>query len=254
MLFFAASASAAGASIAQGFKTTETNLLTGALMSVRKDAPDMVELVTPQRAERLAGVMSDNPLISVSDSTSSVQVITEGTTPALVSDINGAIKAGDRIGVSTIKGIGMKATQSGAIVGIAQTDFAGGSATERTITGADGKSRTVHIGLVSVRVGVAAYVADQHSSQAPALLQDLANNVAGRSVSVVRVLFATLLLLLLFVTVAMLLYGAVRASIISIGRNPLSEAILRKSLSQVGLTAGVVTAVGLASIYLILRV
>jgi len=253
-LFFAASASAQGASIAQGFKTTETNLSTGALMALRQDAPDVVELATREHSERLAGILSDHPLISVTDGTSSAQVITEGTTPTLVSALGGDIKAGDRITISPIKGVGMKATASGVIVGVAQSDFKSGSGTERTITGADGRSRKAHIGLVSVRVGVAAYVVGQQSSPVPSVLQDLANNVVVRSVSVVRVMFATLLLLLLFVTVTVLLYGAVHSSIISIGRNPLSEVILRKSLLQVGLTLGIITTVSLASIYLILKV
>ncbi len=253
-LMIMASVSAAGASVAQGFKTSMADPPAGALMAPPQDAPDTEEWATPQRAERLAGVSSNNPLISVSDSTSNVQVITQGTAPTLVTNMNGEIKTGDPIAVSSIEGVGMKAIESGVIVGIAETDFDSASATERVIANADGSPRTVRVGVVAVRGGVVAYITGKQSTAIPSLLQDFANNVAGRQVSVVRVLFATLLLLLLFATVTVLLYGAVHSSIISIGRNPLSEAILRKSLSQVGWLVGVITTVGLISTYLILRV
>ena len=67
-----------------------------------------------------------------------------------------------------------------------------------------------------------------------------------------RVVVAGLLILFIFVTVVVLLYSSVRSSIISIGRNPLSESAVRKSLLQVGLTIFGVMAFTVIVVYLIL--
>jgi len=66
------------------------------------------------------------------------------------------------------------------------------------------------------------------------------------------VLLAVIVLLLAFISIAVLLYSAVKSSIISIGRNPLSEGAVRKSLLQVGLTIIGILLITLITIYLIL--
>jgi hypothetical protein len=58
--------------------------------------------------------------------------------------------------------------------------------------------------------------------------------------------------LMLFVIVGILLYSAVRSSIISIGRNPLSEQAVHKSLFEVGLAIVGVLIFTVIVIYLIL--
>jgi len=65
---------------------------------------------------------------------------------------------------------------------------------------------------------------------------------------------AALLVLFLFAAVIILLYSAVRSSIISIGRNPLSENAVRKGLLEVGLTVVGVLAFTVIVIYLILTI
>lgn len=86
----------------------------------------------------------------------------------------------------------------------------------------------------------------------PPVLQDFANNLAGRSVSPVRVMVAGFLIAFVFVTVVVLLYSSIRSSIISIGRNPLSESAVHKSLLQVGITVFGVMAFSVIVVYLIL--
>jgi len=205
--------------------------------------------------DKLLGVVGAKPLIELSGGASGVQVVTSGLTLALVSDINGKVVNGDRVTASPIEGVGMKATSSSVIVGIAQGDLAHVSTEKRTITTKDGKKQTVNIGLLPVQVGVAYYTVDDgKASYVPPFLQELANNVSGRNVSPVRVLVAALILLLLFICITVLLYSAVRSSIISIGRNPLSESAVRKSLVEVGLTVAAVLVFAILIIYLVLTV
>ncbi len=249
-------ASAQGnSSIAQGFKANATNITAAAIVGLEKSNTNTIELSSTGNVARMVGVVSDKPLIELSGGTSGIQVVTSGLTIVLVSDINGKVVNGDKITASPIEGIGMKATESTTVVGTVQGDLASAKTETRSITTNTGKKEAVHIGLLPVQVGVSYYtVATQDSPFVPGFLQSLANNVTGRNVSPVRVLVAALILLLLFVSVTVLLYSAVRSSIISIGRNPLSESAVRKSLLEVGLTVVAVLLFATLVIYLVLTV
>jgi len=255
-IFCALPVSAQGnSSISQEFKTKDNNVSSAALVGIEKDNSNTIELSNMEDTDKLLGVVGAKPLIELSGGASGVQVVTSGLTLALVSDINGKVVNGDRVTASPIEGVGMKATSSSVIVGIAQGDLKSVSTEKRTITTKDGKKQTVNIGLLPVQVGVAYYTVDDgKASYVPAFLQELANNVSGRNVSPVRVLVAALILLLLFICITVLLYSAVRSSIISIGRNPLSESAVRKSLVEVGLTVAAVLVFAILIIYLVLTV
>jgi hypothetical protein len=255
LFFIGVSAAAQGnSSIAQGFKTQNSNITAAALVSIQKDNSNSIELSNRNNADRLIGVVGSKPLIELSGG-AGVQVVTSGLTLLLVSDLNGTIVNGDKVTASPIEGVGMKATESTTVVGTAQGDLRSVTTENRTVTAKDGKKQTVHIGLLPLQVSVAYYtVPTSKASFVPGFLQDLANSIVGRNVSPVRVLVAGLILLLLFVSVTVLLYSAVRSSIISIGRNPLSETAVRKSLFEVGLTILAVLIFAVLIIYLVLTV
>lgn len=241
------------AAIAQGFQTEEQDVKAGALMSLKDDSPNNVELATQDTIDQLVGVVGENPLISLSEGGRSVQVVTSGVTTALVSDINGEVKTGDKITASPIAGTGMKATTSNIVVGSAQADLNSVKTTEHEITDTEGGKHTVKVGLIPVQVNVTFYAAaTDKSSFLPSFLQDFANGVAGKEVSPVRVMIAAIIMLLSFLSIAVLLYASVKSSIISIGRNPLSEVSVRKSLFQIGGIVIAILLLALITIYLIL--
>lgn len=255
-LFVALPAYAQGdSSIAQGFQTKDASITAAALVSVVKNDPKSVELSNVTNLGRLAGVVSNKSLIDLSDSSNSVQVVMSGLTLALVSDLNGTVSNGDKITSSPIEGVGMKATQSGMVVGTAQGNLAGVQTEPRTLVSRAGQKKLVHIGLLPVQVGTDYYsVTEKKAPFVPGFLQELANNVTGRNVSAVRVLVAALILLLLLVCVTVLLYSAVHSSIISIGRNPLAIGAVRKSLYEVGLTVIAILLFTVLIVYLVLTV
>ena len=256
LVIFAFPADAQGNSaIAQQFQATGSSITAASLVSIQQDHPNAIELSSTAHADRVVGVVNDKPLIELSNGNNGVQVVTNGLTKLLVSDVGGAIVTGDRITSSPIEGVGMKATSNTTVVGVAQGTLDLSQAQTKTITDKTGKHVTVHIGLIPVQVAVAFYNADagKKSTFVPTFLQSLANNVAGRDVSPVRVLIAGLIMLLLFLSITVLLYSAVRSSIISIGRNPLSESAVRKSLFQVGITVLVVLLVAAVIVYLVLK-
>lgn len=242
--------------IAQQFQTTQTDVTPASLVGIQKDNPNQIELSVAERVDQLVGIVSSKPLIELSNGGSGVQVVTSGITMALVSDLNGKVLAGDKITASPVAGVGMKASEPAIVVGTSQAALDSVQTETREITDLDGKKQSVRIGVIPVQVGVAFYSPDtaKESAFVPPFLQSLANNVSGRNVSPVRVLVAALILLLVFLSITVLLYSSVRSSIISIGRNPLSESAVRKSLFEVALTVLTVTVFAVVVVYLVLTV
>jgi hypothetical protein len=239
--------------ISQGFETGDSTLVAGTLVSLETQSKNKVQAANTERAEKLAGIVGEKTLIELSGSGSQIQVVTSGTTIGLVSNVNGEVKIGDKITAAPINGVGMKATESGMIVGTAQEDFKDAKqVSKHFITDKDGKLKEVSIGLLLVQVNVTSYAVENEYTFLPPFMQGIANSVAGRNVSPIRILGASLTLFMGIIAIAVLLYTSIRSSIISIGRNPLSEGAVRKSLFQVGGVSIGILLVMLIAIYLIL--
>jgi len=240
-------------SISQGFQSTDTKIVVGALVSLKQGTPNTLELGTEDNAERLLGVVGNKSVIELTTGKSSVQVVTNGSVTVLVSDINGSIKDGDKIAASPIAGVGMKATASTLVIGTAQADLSTADTDSRSVTDRHGKEKTVRIGAIPVQVDKVFYQATpSQNSFLPPVLQQFASTVAGHEVSSMRVVISALLVLLLFTVVTVLLYSSIRSSIISIGRNPLSKESIYKSLLEVGLSVLGMLVFAAIVIYLIL--
>jgi hypothetical protein len=247
------SAQSSTASISQGFQTTDKEVSVGSIVSLESNSTARVQLSNLERVDRLAGVVSDKPLVSLSTGSNEIQVVIGGVTPVLVSTINGDIKTGDKITASPINGIGMKATSSGQVVGTAQEDLTSVETRSVTITDRQQQPQTVKVGTVSAQINIAYNAAqDEATSFVPLFLQQLANSVAGREVSALRIVICLLLLLMGFVGAGILLYSSVQSSIVSIGRNPLSEGAVRKSLLRVGVVALAVLLATVGAAYVVL--
>lgn len=240
-------------SIAQGFVTDDTGIVSGALVSLKNGSGNSVERSTTENLDRILGIAGEGSLIELSKGEGTVQIVTTGEAVALVSDINGDVRAGDKITASPIAGVGMKALTSTVVIGTAQASLSNVDTETRTLTDKSGKSQTVRIGAVPIQVDKVFYEASlDEASFVPPALQDFANSIAGRHVSPIRVMIAGFLILFVFVTMIVILYSSVRSSIISIGRNPLSEGAVHKSLFRVSLTIFGVMIFTVIIIYLIL--
>jgi hypothetical protein len=241
-----------GAVVARGFTTDDKAVVQGSLVATKADNAEAVEPATIERAGRLAGVVVTAPLLGLSSgSQAQVQVTLSGTAAALVSDINGAIKAGDKITASPIAGVGMLATADSQIVGTAGVGFDTKSAKTVSVTDKAGKRQSIHVGTVPLAVGVSYYVAPTNQFLPP-FLQSLANTISGRPVSGARILLSGIVLFLAFGVVFALIYTAVRAGIVSLGRNPLAAGAIEHGLVNVGVTVLLVVVLTLLGVYLIL--
>lgn len=199
-------------------------------------------------------VTADQSLLSfTSTAGKQVQVATSGVSQMFVSDVNGAVVSGDAITASIISGVGMKATDNSKVIGTAQGSLADsqGKRTE-SITLADGTKQTVQLGVVPVAINISYFYKQQAKSVIPSAIQDVANAVAGRNVPALPIIISLVIFIVAVVSVGGLVYGAIRASIISVGRNPMAQAAVYRSLLQISGLILAILGAGLGAIYLIL--
>lgn len=246
--FFSTAASAT--LISQGYAVTSP-IPTGALVSLSTTKAGTAVIADLKNQDKLFGVavISSSALLSISGGSGEVQVASSGLAPVLVSTEGGAIKRGDNLGVSTIAGVARKSTPGSRTIGTASDDFDGSEpgSNKRTLDTNSGK-KEVSVGQIPVNIGVGNYQPNglDTGSVVPTWLQTVSNTVAGKVVSPVRAVIATTILLAAIISVSVLLYGAVRTSIISIGRNPLAKNSVFKGLAQVIVI--VIVILGIASV------
>jgi hypothetical protein len=246
------------AALSQGYNAKES-IAPGTIVSLDRAVINTVQPATQDNVEELLGVIvpSAGAVLSLSSgSESEVQVATNGLTAAAVTNLNGDIRAGDKITVSPLAGIGMKAVESTKVLGVAQADFDANTpnVASREVKDKTGQTKTAVIGQIPVLVEVSYFVSGSgdQNTLVPSFVQDLANTVAGKHVSILRIGLAAGLLLFALLVVGLLIFGSVHSSIISIGRNPLSQKAIFRSLLSVILVSGALLSVTLGAVYLIL--
>lgn len=186
-----------------------------------------------------------------------VAVVSSGVASVLVSDARGVIKAGDRITMSSVEGVGMKAISSGWMLGIAQRDFdsAPRDAIQEKVITNSGEEKTIFIKEIPVLLSVSYYNADagDRATGLTSSMQDVLEAVAGRSVPADKALLAMIIFGVAMILLVTLIYSAVKNSILSIGRNPLAHTKIVTTLIKVMATTVVVITITLGAIYLIVN-
>ena len=244
--------SGAVTTISQSY-TSKSDLAVGSIVSLETNSTDRVVASTSQNAENIFGVVisATGSLLTVTtDGESQVQVATSGTLPVLVSDFNGDIKRGDHITGSPLSGVGMKASNNTRIIGIAQGEMEG-KKKEKYKT-KDGQEKEVTVGQVTVLVNVAYFFKEPEKTIVSAAIQNVANGLAGKKVETLPILLAAGVFLITLIIVASFIYSMIHSSIISVGRNPMSQAAIYRDLLQMSSLVLTILAAGMVSIYLIL--
>lgn len=241
-------------SISQSYTTTGRIPL-GSIVSLEKDSSDKVVAAASSNADSLLGVVinANSSLLSLSNSEENqAQVTTTGTVQVLVSNINGQLLRGDHITASPISGVGMKATANVRTIGIAQGDLTTNKNAEQTYKDKDGVSHTVIIGEIPVLVNVSYFFKEPDKTIVPSALQNIANALAGKTVSTLPIIISSAIFVVMLVVVVSIIYSMIRSSIISVGRNPMSQSAIYRDLIQLSALVIVILAVGLIAIYMIL--
>jgi hypothetical protein len=245
-------------SVTQGYGTDEA-LQTGMIVGTVEDNPEKVESITLEQLDRLLGVVvdaNDSP-ITLSDQEQKVFVATVGRYDVLVSDQEGEIKPGDFVTISSLSGIGMRATyEQSQIVGRAVEAFNGkdGVVGTSSLTDTKGESRNVDIGRIEIDVGISQNPLAKSAAVTPEWLGKIGQAIAGKSLSPARIYISAAIFLVGSFIAGAILYAGIRSSIIAVGRNPLSKRTILRGLLEVIFTSLIVFIVSVVGVYLLLRV
>lgn len=238
----------------QGYSTTE-KLPLGSIVSLQNNTSDHVVATTTKNVDSILGIVvndGSSPLTLSNGKDNQVQVATSGMSRVLVSDINGVIAQGDQITASPIKGVGMKATGNAKVVGIAQGDPTTSGNAKQTYTDAQGNKQSLTLGEVPVLVNVAYYFSQPEKTVIPSAIQNVANALAGKKVDTLPILISAAIFVITIIVVVSIIYSMIRSSIISVGRNPMSQSAIYRDVIQLSALVLGILAVSLISIYLIL--
>jgi hypothetical protein len=244
-----ASSVAKADNVVEGFTAQET-LRPGQIVSLVDPKARTVKATPANAGASIYGVVvdpSDAPITLVGQD-SRVFVAVTGTYQVLVSVGNGQIKTGDYISISSINGIGAKATPGDPIIlGRAASGFNGSN---NIVTSSGGKN----IGRIYVNIAVAKNPISNSDPTLPAFLRKAADGLANKSVPVIRVYTALLIFGVSLLAAVTVLYSGVQSSLISIGRNPLSRKAIFSGMYKTVFTGLGVFIIGMAGVYLLLKI
>ena len=241
--------------ISRGYQTQDTSLMPGMLVSLDPNSTDnlpIVERATEENIQSIIGVATtvEESSITVASSGQTVFVESEGEVRAYISDLNGQINQGDQLTISPLRGILAGANDDSKIIlGTALEDFPLDGLQTREIETNEGVKST-NIALMRINLSTK----HVNGSQADSSLERLGQSVAGKDVSEIRVIVASVIFLLVLFAEGGILYGSTSSAVTSLGRNPLAGQVIRRQLIQVMFAAFGVLVIGLLSIYLILWV
>lgn len=232
--------------VVQSFASSQT-LQPGLIVALDKAQTRAVKPAVYGQEDQIYGVVvdpSDAPL-TLNSQNGQVFVTTSGTYNVLVSTANGAIKQGDYISLAPTSGIGAKAKSGqSTVLGRAEGSFDGSSGVITTGGGAA-------IGRLPVAIAIQAN--PLNSNTVPAFIKRAADGVADQPVSAVRIYAALAILLAAVAAGVSILWSGIKSSLVSLGRNPLSKRTILGGLYRVIFTGLGVFILGLAGVYLVLK-
>jgi hypothetical protein len=234
---------------------SKDKLVIGSVVSLKKNTTDQVELASIGNSNYILGIVIDvinSQLTISSNNANEVHVATSGVEPVLVSDINGPITVGDSITASPVSGVGMKATDNVKVVGVAQETFPNGSASKTTVSDKSGKKQDVKLGQISALVNVAYFYKQPDKSIIPPAIQNVANALAGKKVNSLPIIISIGIFIMAMIVVMSIIYSMIHSSIISVGRNPMSQAAVYRNVIQLSTLVIIILAVAVGVIYMVL--
>jgi hypothetical protein len=250
---------ASAQSVTQGYKS-DTLLQNGMIVGLDPRDVTKVEPINSGQYNLLHGVVVNpsSSIILVGNNSTNVYVSTSGRVSVMVNDQNGNINPGDYVALSSVSGIGDKAIVTDPLVlGKSVSAFNATDSAQQigtvTVKDSTGKTSSLHIGYVTIDIAIGKNPLIVTDNSLPSVLSRASNLVAGKIVSPVRVYVSILILAITAFVSGSLIYGGVRSSMISIGRNPLSKKVITRSLTQVVIVSLLVFLSGVFGVYLLLK-
>jgi hypothetical protein len=260
-IVFSLSAAVSAVTLTQNFRASE-QLAKGTIISLDKQA-SAVTRSNGKNITNMYGVVVESGDISFftqAEHQNDATVSNSGVVLTLVSNATGDIEVGDPITVNGIAGIGQKATVSGRILGVAQSAFSDKSPNAKQFeVDQNGSKKNIKVGLIPVRISVSDYTTstsalDLKDEQNRNKIEQIADSLAGKIVKPIALIISGLILISGVFISTFLITSSSYASMVSIGRNPLSEKkIIRSLIGLIALSIGIFCASLLLS-YLTLKI
>ena len=251
-LFFTGNVFAVSAEYTQSY-SSDQKLYFGSLVSLEPNNESKITLANTENAKNFLGVYIDDggSTLAVNMSDAANQVAVNGKVVALASNLNGDIKKGDFLAISTVSGVASKALASDSVIGSANTDFDENNPknTRTEIINSDGLKREIVVGPIEIDL----FKIQKNTSFQPGILQKLEQSI-GKPISSLKLVLITLLSLAIVVAIASMSYAAIRTSIIQSSRNPLAQPVIMQSLAKTIFIIVLTGIIGFSLIYLVIRI
>ena len=243
-------------SITQGYRTASATPK-GAVVSLTKAGGQEVEQSTTDNDGLVVGVVVDgqDALLDVQPQGSQVRVAVSGEVSILVSNVNGNIKTGDRLIASPLAGIAavdFPPAPGVKYIAVADNDFNDSTTGAKKISVklSNGNSKDVSVGTIRARILLANRAPG--NGQDKNFLVSIARQISGKNVSLLQVLTSAAVLITCLALTGMILYGSIKGTFVSLGRNPLSRDSILTGLMRVVVIAVLILSMGAVISYLIL--
>jgi hypothetical protein len=240
--------------------SASTVLPRGTVVQIDEQDTKKVEPATIEHLDKMFGLVVpiDNlPITVTGGGSGQTYVATAGRYKAIVTNENGAIKAGDPVTVSNLKGTLMKATDKQEILfgkALGSFDGTNNSIGQSSLKYNTGGTKTVSLAMIEVAIDIK-HNPDVQSTKTklPPQLERLGEQIAEKELSPFRIYLSIALVIISIVISAVVMTSGIRSSILAIGRNPLSKSSIFKSLLQVIFTGFIILIIGLFTVYLLLK-
>ncbi len=208
-------------------------------------------------SSHLFGILKDNPLaVYRRVDNSGKPIVRSGMINVNVTTLNGPIKSGDYITSSDIAGMGMKATDSGYAIGIAN-----GSFDEKSGNSTAYQGKTIRSGTVPVTIGLVFADISAAGGQPGSSILNQAGNSLIKNIQtpqgfdrLMKFILAGLIMLIAIIFAFITLIRAIPKAIEAVGRNPLAKKSINLSLAlNIGFIIVMIMVAALVTI-LVLRV
>lgn len=232
----------------------------GTIVTLNKDTQSVAAAKQAQQ-QNMFGVAVDRNQLAFAVSNSAVQnetyVAVSGTYNVLVSTQGGAIDSGDYVALSSIDGIGMKAsTAEKTVFGRAAASFDGTALTLGTteLKDSTGATKKVTLGTIPVSINIQRNPNIKSTKvNVPNWLERLGVQIAEKQISPIRIYLSMGITAVSLITAIVMLYAGVRNAIVAIGRNPMTKRSVFRALLEVILTSILILVIGLFAVYLLLK-
>jgi hypothetical protein len=236
---------------------TATAIKPGSIVSLVSTKQNEIVAANTTNESKLIGVTVNNQqsLLAVNDASNTTQVISNGIADTLVSTMNGSISIGSQIAVSPLSGVGENAGSGSRVVGIAEAAFnssTAGSVTQ-SIYDTNKHQHKIYVGYIPILIAVSSNTSTTDNGSFINSLHNLVNNLSGRTISNTSLLLICIIIVVAFIAIIVLIYGAITGGLISIGRNPLAKSSILSSLGQIFFMVLIIAVTSIIIIYFILH-